>query len=413
MTTPTALAENRPQKTQEQHRTNWMKKNGIFSLASIASALVGFWTCAKTTAEPIPVHPPNISIKKEIARAVDRGCDYLLSNQAVNGSWSDTDYPALTALALTALQSDPEEHHAAKKAEALKKGYQYLLNSVQPDGGLYRIESLMNYNTAVSVLALLAAKNPAYTETIRQARNYLIRGQQDFGTAGVPDNPLDGGVGYGDRYPHSDLSNTVLALEALYHSQHLARDVPGADRLDWDAAVRFVQNCQNLPETNPQSWVSGDSANRGGFIYFPGNSKAGETILPNGRIALRSYGSISYAGLLSYIYAEMDAADPRIAAVRQWLQHNYTLDENPGMGAQGLYYYYYTMSKALNLAGIQELKTQDGKPIRWAKELALKLLQLQRTEGQWRNDNARWWEKDPILVTAYTLLALRNLYPNL
>lgn len=391
---------------------NWMRKNGVFSRASIASALV-FWTCAKATAEPILVSSLDISLKKEIARSIDRGCDYLLSKQAANGSWSDADYPALTALALTALQSDPEEHHAAKKAEALKKGYQCLLNSVQPDGGLYRIESLMNYNTAVSVLALVAAKNPAYAQTIRQARNYLIRGQQDFGTIGEPDNPLDGGVGYGDRYPHSDLSNTVLALEALYHSQHLVRDVPSADRLDWDAAVRFVQNCQNLPETNPQSWVSGDSANRGGFIYFPGNSKAGETILPDGRIALRSYGSISYAGLLSYIYAEMDAEDPRIAAVRQWIQNNYTLDENPGMGAQGLYYYYYTMSKALNLSGVRELQTQNGKPIRWAKELALKLLQLQRAEGQWKNDNARWWEKDPVLVTAYTLLALRNLYPNL
>lgn len=240
---------------------NWMKKNGLFSHTSIASALV-FWTCAETTAEPILVSSPDLSLKKEIARAVDRGCDYLLSQQSADGSWSDADYPALTALALTALQSDPEEHHAAKKAEALKKGYQYLLNSVQPDGGLYRIESLMSYNTAVSVLALVAANNPAYVKTIRRARNYLIRGQQDFETAGEPDNPLDGGVGYGDRYPHSDLSNTVLALEALYHSQHLARDVPGSDRLDWNAAVRFVQNCQNLPETNPQPWVSGDPADR-------------------------------------------------------------------------------------------------------------------------------------------------------
>ena len=391
---------------------NWMKKNGIFSQTGIAAAFL-FWTCAEATAEPIPVSSPNLSLKKEIARSIDRGCDYLLSQQAANGSWSDADYPALTALALAALQSDPEEHHAAKKAEALKKGYQFLLHSAQPDGGFYRIESLMNYNTAVSVLALVAAKNPAYVETIRRARNYLIRGQQDFGMAGVSDNPLDGGVGYGDRYPHSDLSNTVLALEALYHSRHLVRDLPGADRLDWDAAVRFVQNCQNLPEINSQSWVSGDPANRGGFIYFPGNSKSGETILPDGRVALRSYGSISYAGLLSYIYAEMDAADPRIAAVRQWLQRNYTLDENPGMGAQGLYYYYYTMSKALNLSGIRELQIQNGEPIRWAKELALKLLQLQRAEGQWRNDNARWWEKDSVLVTAYTLLALRNLYPNL
>ncbi len=368
---------------------------------------------AEAAAQLVPVPAPDVSLKKELVRAIDRGCDYLLAQQAADGSWSDADYPALTALALLALQSDPEEHHAAKKAEALQKGYQYLVDSIQPDGGIYRIESLMNYNTAVSVLALTAADNPAYREPIRHARNYLIRGQQDFGTVGKPDNVLDGGIGYGDRYPHSDLSNTVLALEALYHSRRFVRDTAGAESLDWDAAIRFVQNCQNLPETNQQAWVAGDAANRGGFIYFPGNSKAGKTALPGGRIALRSYGSISYAGLLSYIYAEMNPTDPRLLAVRQWLERHYTLDENPGMGAQGLYYYYYTMSKALSLAGIRDLQIQNGKPIHWAKELALKLLQLQRTEGQWVNDNARWWEKNPVLVTAYALLTLCNLYPSL
>lgn len=358
---------------------------------------------------------PDQSLKKELARAIDRGSEFLVKSQSADGNWSDGDYPAVTSLALVALQRDPEEHHAEKKLSALNKGYAYLLGCVQPNGGIYRIESLVNYNTAVSILALVVANNPDYHNIIRKARKYVIGGQQDYGETGVVDNVLDGGIGYGNSYPHSDMSNTVLALEAIYHSKHLVEDTAVAqdDDLNWEAAIQFIQNCQNLPETNNQAWVSGDEANRGGFVYFPGDSKAGEVTLPDGRTALRSYGSISYAGMLSYIYADMDPNDARVKAVREWLETNYTLEENPGMGPQGLYYYYYTMSKALSLAGIQELTTKDGQKVNWAKDLALKMLDGQRADGSWFNDNSRWWEKDSALVTSYALLTVINLYSQL
>ena len=89
--------------------------------------------------------------------------------------------------------------------------------------------------------------------------------------------------------------------------------------LDWQAAIDFVSKCQNLPESNPQQWVSSHEEDRGGFIYFPGNSMAGERTDENGSISLRSYGSMSYAGLLSFIYAEMESGDPRVIAVKEWL----------------------------------------------------------------------------------------------
>ena len=381
----------------------------------LVAVLLASLTNVAVAEDLVPAKAPNPSLKKELARAIDRGSDYLLANQSEGGSWSDADYPAISSLALVALQGDPEEHHHSKKASVLKKGYDYVIGSVKPDGGIYRIESLMNYNTAVSVLALVVANNSAYDDVIRKARRFVIGGQQDFGEIGTIDNVLDGGVGYGDRYPHSDLSNTVLALEAIYYSQHLVEDTAAADDndLNWEAAIQFVQNCQNLPETNKQAWVSGDEANKGGFVYFPGDSKAGEMKLPGGRTALRSYGSISYAGMLSYIYADMDPDDQRITAVKEWLGTNYTLDENPGMGPQGIYYYFYTMSKALSLGGIQQLTKDDGTKVEWAKDLALKMLNLQRGDGSFVNENSRWWEKDPVLVTSYAVLTLQNLYRSL
>ena len=139
---------------------------------------------------------------------------------------------------------------------------------------------------------------------------------------------------------------------------------------------------------------------------------AGETNI-SGRVALRSYGSASYAGLLSYIYADLKQDDPRVRAVYDWLRANYTLEENPGMGAQGLYYYFHTMSKALSALEVDEIKMTSGKPVDWRKELALKLIDLQKPDGSWVNDNGRWWETDPALVTTYSVIALERIYRTL
>ena len=119
---------------------------------------------------------------------------------------------------------------------------------------------------------------------------------------------------------------------------------------------------------------------------------------------------MSYAGLLSFIYAEMNANDPRVIAVREWLSKNYTIRENPGMGPQGLFYYYHTMAKALSLSGIRTIKDGDGKSKDWGKELSLHLINLQSKDGSWTNENGRWWEKDPVLVTSYALLTLERIY---
>ena len=137
---------------------------------------------------------------------------------------------------------------------------------------------------------------------------------------------------------------------------------------------------------------------------------AGERENANGSIALRSYGSMSYAGLLSFIYAEMDPQDSRVKAVKEWLSKHYTIDENPGMGPQGLFYYYHTMAKALSLSGITTMKNQKGIQKDWRKELSLHLLNLQSKDGSWSNENGRWWEKDPVLVTSYALLTLERIY---
>jgi squalene-hopene/tetraprenyl-beta-curcumene cyclase len=360
-----------------------------------------------------PVHSQSaISLRHELRRAIDRGLDWLEKNQDPEGFWSTADHPAITGLALVALQGDPS---GKPREKVLEKGYNYLLSCAQPDGSIYRKEELVNYNTSISMMAFLASGKQEYNPLLRNARNFIAGLQSDFGEPGKLDSPFDGGIGYGTKYSHSDMANTLQALEALYHSRHLVADqnFPGARELNWEAAIHFIQSCQNLPSHNHERWASDDPQNRGGFVYYPGHSMAGEMELPSGRMALRSYGSISYAGLLSYIYADLKPEDPRVQAVVEWLGNNFTLEENPGMGPQGLYYYFHTMAKALSLYGMDRLEVADGRKIDWRRQLALRLLDLQNADGSWENDNGRWWEKDPALVTAYAVMTLELLHQGL
>lgn len=372
----------------------------------------------KTCGQDLPFSasgkPIDLSLRMEVARAIDRGNEWLMKHQSDAGHWSDADHPAVTSLALVALQRDPVENHAGQKEPVLAKGYDYLRSCAQPDGGIYRIEMLQNYHTSVSMMAFLMRSHSEHEDILRRARQFVMRGQQDLGEKGAIDNPLDGGIGYGTSYTHSDLSNTMHALEALYFSRHLAEDAgESADALNWEAALHFLQQCQQLPDQNKGEWVSKKLEDRGGFVYFPGNSKAGEHPEEDGVVALRSYGSISYAGMLSYIYADLDPSDIRVEAVLDWLNRHFTLEENPGMGAQGLFFYYHTMTKALTLARVNQIGPEPSSKHDWRHELALKLLDFQQGDGSWKNDNARWWEDDPALATSYALLTLEIIYQGL
>lgn len=375
---------------------------------TVAVAVLGLLAPAAYAAGP----QRDPALKREVEAAINRGLNWYKTNQNANGSWSLPDQPALTAMVLTAYNGEPSGKYLKHPTPEMQKGFSFLMSCVQPDGGIHQT-NLVTYNTATCMMALITAHRQEFNPTIAKARRYLISLQGDFGEKGKNDSPFDGGIGYGSHYEHSDMGNTLQALEAIYYSKNLSGDrADSGDKkdLNWQAAIEFLQNCQNLPSHNKQAWSSADPKNTGGFIYYPGHSMAGAvTNSATGRVAFRSYGSVSYAGLMSYAYADLKKNDPRVTALLEWLQKNYTLDENPGMGLEGLFYYYNAMAKALTAYGINELTLASGEKINWRHDLAKKLLSLQRADGSWVNESARWWQKDPVLVTGFVVSALEHI----
>ncbi|BBO87576.1 prenyltransferase/squalene oxidase repeat-containing protein [Desulfosarcina ovata] len=393
-------------------------RNKMITTGMACLLIVFFWGLPlPAISGTLPSTHSDISLSKEVDRTQTNGFAFLKKMQNPDGSWSNPDFPALTGLVLYAFFTAPDFDPSAPRPAFIQKGLDFIVGNAQANGSIYK-EKLPNYNTAISMLALIAAGDPAYYPIIAKARSYVASLQEDRGKKGQTDDPYDGGIGYGTK-DHSDMSNTYLALEALRMSEFLEsdqhiqifEDLKGFEKksLDWDAALKFIQRCQNLPTHNDQAWASGDPDNKGGFVYFPGNSKAGEQKLPNGKVALRSYGSMTYAGLLSLIYADLKKDDPRVTAAYDWIQNNYTLEENPGLGQQGLFYYYHTMAKALTVLQVDHLTAENGQWIDWRKELTQKLVEKQKGDGSWINDSGRWWENDPVLVTAYSLIALNMI----
>jgi squalene-hopene/tetraprenyl-beta-curcumene cyclase len=342
------------------------------------------------------------SLRNEVSHAMGKGIQYLLSTQAQDGHWSDAKAPGITALGLMALEAIPMSMRKQVPDSVLDKAERFILSQVKADGGIYA-EGYANYNTSLCMMALASRKKIQHVEVIRKARQYLAGLQEDKGTAGVADSLADGGIGYGSK-PIRDLNNTYYALEALKATQVMGGDVALA-KLDWKLAMRFVERCQNLKPSNDQDYASMDPKNKGGFMYAPGNSKAGDTVL-NGKTVHRSYGSQTYAGALTMIYGDIPPEDVRVKAAMEWASRNFTVDENPGMGLQGYYFYLLTMSKAYHILGWASVPTA-GKPIAWKPLLAEKLINMQKMDGSWFNEAARWQENDPILCTTYALMALR------
>jgi squalene-hopene/tetraprenyl-beta-curcumene cyclase len=360
-----------------------------------------------------PAQTTDESLRNEVQAAINKGIRYLKTKQdPANGAFGTPDNPGFTALAAMAIMGDPLLKKGQPMPDEAKKAYDFLLSCQKPDGSIMG-KGYANYTTSLSLTALtVAGHENKYRDAILKARRFIVGGQIDSGEKGKDDTPNDGGIGYGTN-PASDLSNTHFALEALYHAQIYFQDdvaVKSEPQLNYAAAIEFVSKCQNLSATNKSTWVSDDEKNKGGFIYKPGESKLPKPDdLGNGKTALRSYGSMSYAGLLSFIYADLDAKDQRVKAVKEWLSKNYTVKENPGIGQEGLYYYFHTMAKAMSLAQIDFIETPGGKRANWRDELAKQMFNLQKEDGSWANENGRWMEKDSILVTSYAVLALENL----
>ncbi len=323
--------------------------------------------------------------------SLKKGTDYLRKEQGPDGLW-DKNY-GLTGVAVIALLNEP----GVAKAEALKTvtpALDAFVKLAKPDGGMYE-QMIPHYITAVSVSALAAAGRPQDQKFIKAGAAYLRQNMLDEGEGIAKTDFWYGGMGYGGA-TRPDRQADIISLEYALRAMHDA-ETPANDAA-WQKALVFLQRTQNNSETNDQKWA----ANDGGFVYYPGFSYN-----PDG--PTRSYGSVSYAGLLSYSWANLKKTDPRVQAVMKWVKNNYTVDENPGLGQKTVYYYYMVMAKALAALGEPTFTDANGRRHNWREELAQKLISLQHADGSWVNPVKDEMQDNPRLCTSFVVAAFEAI----
>jgi len=376
----TGLAGSLPRYFQERS----MRKHRWIPSWAVAIALIGSIGWA-TVAQAAPTR------EEVVAKAIN----YLRSRQAEDGAFAKDTGPAVTALVAAALLRQGRTVNDPMVAKALA----YVEKFVQDDGGIYQVGSYhRNYETCVAVMALSEAnRDGRYDKVLKKADAFLKGLQWDEDEEKDKNDPAYGGAGYGS-HKRPDLSNTSFLIDALKATGN------DANSEALQKALIFVSRCQNL-ESEYNTTPFAAKVNDGGFYYTPaagGSSQAGT--LPNG--GLRSYASMTYAGLKSMIYCGVDRDDPRVEAAISWIKQHYDLSSNPGLGDAGLYYYYHTFAKALNALGVDTFVDANGNKHDWRDELVAALAARQKADGSWTNENPRWMEANPELVTAYSLLAL-------
>jgi len=355
-----------------------------FALLTLAAALA-----LAPTAQAAEKMDPQL--KEKARRAIDGGLHYLRGQQAENGSLSGS--VGITALALRGFL---ESHRGYNESDGafITRQVDFLLSKVNDDGSISESQQNRSYNTAVALVALAATKNPKYADVIANGQKFLKGHQIDEGEGYQRDHRYYGGIGYGgDERP--DMSNLYLAIEGLKATATDPKDPV------WEKALVFVSRSQNRSESNDQAWA----ANDGGFVYMPGWNP------PEFGGKTDSYGGMTAAGLISLLFAGVDRNDPRIQAAYKWMTENYTLETNPGTDAKhGLFYFYNAFAKVMAAYGDDTFVDGKGQTRNWRNDLAQKLLSLQAADGSWVNpDSNRWWENNPQLVTAWSVIALEQV----
>ena len=332
---------------------------------------------------------------KDLKEVREKAIAFLRKSQSDDGSYSSKlAGPGVTSLVVAALIRNgvsPDDPTVQKAITAMEK-------NIKKNGGIYD-KGLANYTTSVAVMGFAEAnKGGRYDSIIKNATAYLRKLQ--YGDNLKDTDVKYGGAGYGEG-DRPDLSNTQFLIDALI-AAGVPKDDPALQR-----ALKFVSRCQNLPgETNDQPFAKKTTEDdKGGFTYTPIDPDDSKHKTPDG--GLRSLGAMTYGGLKSFLYAGVKKEDQRVQGALKWIRKHYTLEENPGLGTAGLFYYYHTFGKTMTALGEDEFADADGKKHDWRKDLFDAIKKRQKDDGSCANKGDRvFGEGDPNLATAFALLSL-------
>jgi len=357
-------------------------------------------------------YPP--AFRKRVNQAVDRGVEYLLKKQSIDGSW-----PANKNLLEHRLG-----HTALMTLACLKGGLTIRDAQVRKAVHWMRSQPLTKtYDVGILLMAVHAIYSPTDEKQIVEVDKYGHRKIKDPCLADMTkkdrawmkrcvDVLLKHQQGGHWRYPENglDVSNTQYALLGLWAASRCGFKIPSqvwTDSLNWllksqERTGRSVRLRVNEVRGNYRvAWT--EPAKARGFRYIPGGSPV------EGKKPVS--GSMTTAGLASVAICQDELWGSRrftpemrkmsrrsVRDALAWMQDNFDVTRNPGEPTGGWHYYYlYGMERAGILARARFMGSHD-----WYKEGADHLLGEQRSDGSWLRAT------DPQIDSAFAILFLKR-----
>ncbi len=304
--------------------------------------------------------------QEAINAAIDRGVDFLLERQLVDGSWTHrgeygVGYSAYAVYTLLKSGVDPEH-------PAVRRGFAYVRAH----------DAEHTYTTSCKILALAAADRGQNTREIREAVDQLCGWQEASGNYAYPIFP-----GGGRHAP--DLSNTLYAALALRAAHKRGIDPPPHV---WEGLIegtlRFWENAGSTKKRRENLDA--------GFGYRPGE---------------KSTGSMTTAGVSVLAIArdalgeELDRrtakeVDDAIASGLKWIESHLLWGENPGKN-RWHYFFLYGIERVGALLRIDNIGE-----VNWYWSGAGFLIKAQHDDGSWKgNDSDKAASQDTILALLF------------
>ncbi|MCD6219050.1 hypothetical protein J7K43_01525, partial [Candidatus Calescamantes bacterium] len=293
-----------------------------------------------------------------IEESIEKGKNWLLSQQLEDGTWGEPckfDVTALIVLALLHAGVDPSNPKLAKSIQFLK-------------------EHKWSYTYGASLflnVALYLPKEASDWEKINEAVQWILDSQN-----------RDGGFSYYPDY-RSDNSNSQFALLGLLAAQQQGIEI--SKEVIEKAEIWFLKNQ--------------DYDRSGGWGYYRDYYWAPST-----------YGSMTAAGIMGLKIGGQTFVNQPLINGFEWLKTHFTVSENPCWLKQYHYYYLYSLERA---CGVPPSQQYIGTHL-WYREGVEYLVSQQYPDGHWESSCEAWrgWDEvEDYITTAYALLFLTKALP--
>lgn len=326
--------------------------------------------------------PPPVAVER-LDRAIERGMKRLRAMQADDGSFEPEERKevcrvALTSMALWAL-GEPET--VGLDAARARRAAEFLLSKQTGVGGIYEpANGLPVYTSGVAARALRTLGNVDGWPELAAARSKV---ELFVYRSAAPESFVDTEA----KAPAGPSRARVEAKRLLDEGQAHA----AASR----RALEFLARCDV------------DLSRAPARLRQPQETRAAFEV-----------GGFDYEDLLPMVYLELTPEQQIVLRARKALEHRYTPEKNPDLtarygedgfleGKQGKFYYWLNVARTMTTMSEPVLVTADGVRHDWASEIATQILASQRGDGAWVNTEARWWEGEPGITTAYAVLTLK------